>query len=83
MKRFVVFVFWICAVCCGPELFAVWSVQEDDPRPREPKIYYQVFTKQQWQSSNFAKEEDLKWFRDAKFGMFVTYGLCIKPLHAA
>jgi len=71
-KTVILLVFLLCNVS---ELFACWSVLEDDPRPREPMKLYQVFTKEQWKASNFAKEEDLQWFRDAKFGMFIHFGL--------
>jgi alpha-L-fucosidase len=75
MKCFRTIILLVFVLCNASELFAFWSVLEDDPRPREPKHCYQVFTKDQWKASNFAKEEDLKWFRDAKYGMFVHFGL--------
>jgi alpha-L-fucosidase len=53
----------------------MWSVTEDDPRPRNPKHAFEVFSKKDWSKSNFATEEDLQWFRDAKYGMFVHFGL--------
>jgi alpha-L-fucosidase len=28
-----------------------------------------------WDASNFAAEKDLQWFRDAKYGMFIHFGL--------
>lgn len=56
-------------------LQAQWSVIEDDPRERNPKRLYEVFTKEAWNQSNFASEEDLQWFRDAKYGMFLHFGL--------
>ena len=56
-------------------LAAQWSVLEDDPRPRKRSHLYQVFSREQWEASNFAREGDLKWFRDAKYGMFVHFGL--------
>jgi alpha-L-fucosidase len=56
-------------------LQAQWSVMEDDPRPRNPARLFEVFSKEDWAKSNFATEEELKWFRDAKFGMFLHFGL--------
>jgi alpha-L-fucosidase len=56
-------------------VFAQWSVLESDPRPRTPAHAFEVFTPDQWNASNFADEKDLQWFRDAKYGMFVHFGL--------
>jgi alpha-L-fucosidase len=56
-------------------LFAMWSVLEYDPRPRNPRHAFEVFSKEAWNKSNFATPQDVKWFRDAKYGMFVHFGL--------
>lgn len=56
-------------------LHAQWSVLEDDPRSRNPEFIYQVFPKDDWNKSNFAAEKDTQWFRDAKYMMFVHFGL--------
>lgn len=56
-------------------LFAMWSVTDDDPRPRNPRHAFDVFSKEAWKQSNFASAEELQWFRDAKYGMFVHFGL--------
>jgi alpha-L-fucosidase len=50
-----------------------WSVLDNDPRPRSH--LYQRFTQAEWNASNFAKPGDMKWFTDARFGMFITFGL--------
>ncbi|WP_316836012.1 alpha-L-fucosidase [Pedobacter nutrimenti] len=52
---------------------AQWSVLENDPRPHN--YLYQRFTPAEWKASNFAKPEDMKWFADARYGMFITFGL--------
>ena len=62
-------------ICKPSEVFAFWSVLPDDPRPRNPSLAYQPFSQEQWDNSNFASEKDLAWFKDAKFGMFVHFGL--------
>jgi alpha-L-fucosidase len=56
-------------------IFAMWSVLEDDPRPRTPAHAFDVFSKEDWKKSNFAMPEEIQWFRDAKYGMFVHFGL--------
>jgi alpha-L-fucosidase len=53
----------------------MWSVLEEDPRPRTPAHAFEVFSKENWEKSNFARPEDIRWFRDAKYGMFVHFGL--------
>ncbi len=59
----------------SPSLQAMWSVLEDDPRPRTPRHAYEVFSQEAWNKSNFATPQELQWFRDAKYGMFVHFGL--------
>jgi alpha-L-fucosidase len=58
-------------------LHGQWSVISEDPEndPRGKSVLYQIFTQEAWNASNFADESDLEWFRDAKFGMFVHFGL--------
>jgi alpha-L-fucosidase len=56
-----------------PKSRAQWSVLENDPRPHN--YLYQRFTQAEWNASNFAKPEDMKWFTDAHYGMFITFGL--------
>jgi alpha-L-fucosidase len=65
----------LIALVFAMPLHAQWSVLEDDPRPRNPSRLFEVFSKEDWQKSNFATEEDLQWFRDAKYGMFIHFGL--------
>jgi alpha-L-fucosidase len=59
----------------APPLYAQWSILEDDPRAETPGHLFQVFSKEEWHKSNFASEINLQWFRDAKYGMFVHFGL--------
>ena len=58
-------------------LHGQWSVISDDPEndPRGKSVLYQIFTQEEWDASNFADEADLQWFRDAKYGMFIHFGL--------
>ena len=56
-------------------LSAMWSLRESDPVPNLPRHAYEVFPKAAWERSNFASPQDLQWFRDAKYGMFVHFGL--------
>ena len=63
-----------CLLTAAPAL-AQWSVRHDDPRPRNPAYLFEVFSNEAWDASNFATPQDLQWFRDAKYGMFVHFGL--------
>lgn len=54
----------------------MWSHLEGGPRPSGiPDYKIQPFTAERWEASNFASEEEMKWFRDAKYGMFIHFGL--------
>ncbi|ULT24869.1 hypothetical protein KUH03_39290 [Sphingobacterium sp. E70] len=56
--------------------WAQWSVLMDDKKYNETEFFlYQRFTQKEWDASNFAKPEDMKWFLDARYGMFVHFGL--------
>lgn len=58
--------------------FAQWSVLAGDPRPARnqgEQYLYQVFTSKQWNASNFATPESIKWHNDARYGMFIHFGL--------
>jgi len=60
----------------GPfRLSAMWSLRESDPVPNLPRHAYEVFSLEAWDKSNFATPQELQWFRDAKYGMFVHFGL--------
>ena len=54
---------------------AQWSHKEGDPAPPAEGFLVQPFSKTEWEASNFAPDKDLRWFRDAKYGMFIHFGL--------
>jgi len=43
--------------------------------PDVPAHLVQTFTDAEWETSNFAAPADLQWFRGAKYGMFIHFGL--------
>ena len=49
--------------------------EKGDPKPPTEGYLAQPFTKAEWAASNFAAARDLQWFRDAKYGMFIHFGL--------
>ncbi len=58
--------------------FGQWSVLDTDPRYLKNKTNnhsYQPFTQAEWNASNFASAKDMQWFNDARYGMFISYGL--------
>ncbi|MEG1394350.1 MAG: alpha-L-fucosidase [Clostridia bacterium] len=52
-----------------------FSVLEKDLKPHKEMFLYQPFTQEEWDAYPFASQEDLQWFRDAKFGLFLHVGL--------
>ena len=75
MKKFFITFYFAFTICA---LHAQWSVVEGDPRAEQDKdeyYLYQNFTKDEWNKSNFAKPQDIKWWQDARYGMFIHFGL--------
>jgi alpha-L-fucosidase len=54
---------------------AQWSVLDNDTAINENWYLVQRFTPEEWASSNFADPGDLQWFTDARYGMFIHFGL--------
>lgn len=52
------------------------SVHWDDSLRKEVHLF-QRFTDKVWNESSLAKPQDLKWFTDARFGIFVHLGVSI------
>jgi len=53
-----------------------YSHREDFPLPpgADPK-FHQPFTMAEWNQSTFASSDRMDWFRDARYGMFIHFGL--------
>lgn len=72
MKKIQVFLFLLLAFQAN----AQWSVLDTiNLKQKEAAFLYQPFSKAEWDASNFAKPEDIKWFNDARYGMFIHFGL--------
>lgn len=61
---------------------AQWAIRESDlPGSNLEKIYktspylVHVIPDKDWNDSNFASQEDMQWFRDDKYGMYIHFGL--------
>jgi alpha-L-fucosidase len=63
----------ICFYCTT--LQAQWSVLNTDEIPKQTAFKYQSFTKEQWDGSNFASPKQMEWFSNARYGMFIHFGL--------
>lgn len=75
-KRIQAFIFTgLLAGTIIPNATAQWSHKEGNPVPHPPSVLLQPFTKAEWDASNFAPAKDLQWFHDAKYGMFIHFGL--------
>lgn len=74
MKKILSFSIWFLSLFCH-KVKAQWSVLSTDKRVETPWYLYQPFTPKQWNASNFATEKDMNWFEDARYGMFIHFGL--------
>lgn len=53
-----------------------YSLREDFPQPAVLNpILHQPFTREEWDQSALASEAEVQWFRDARYGMFIHFGL--------
>ena len=71
----VVFVIYALVITFNDKASAQWSHKEGDPMPFTEGILVQPFSRAEWEASNYAPEEDLQWFRDAKVGFLAQFGL--------
>ncbi len=56
------------------------AVRDDFPNEDKRGVIFEHFTKEEWNASNFAKPEDLKTWRDRRYGMFIHFGITSKAL---
>jgi len=54
---------------------AQWSVIGEDTTKHVRWNLLQKFTPEEWKASNFASEKEMEWFNDARYGMFIHFGL--------
>ncbi|ALO42863.1 alpha-L-fucosidase [Pseudoalteromonas phenolica] len=54
---------------------AVWSHKEGDPLPTKAPYLTQKFSKQAWESSNFAPTVSVERFQDWRYGMMISFGV--------
>ena len=52
-----------------------WSIIKEEGKIYNPVYLFQPFTVEEWNQYPFAGEEKLKWFRDAKLGLFFHVGI--------
>jgi alpha-L-fucosidase len=54
---------------------AQWSIKGESTDKNASWHLLQMFTPEQWEASNFASEEEMQWFNEARYGMFIHFGL--------
>lgn len=59
----------------APGAAGQWSVLEADSRNREPAHLYQAFSREAWDLYQGGPAESIQAFRDARYGLFIHYGL--------
>jgi len=70
------FIISMLFICFGMKTsFAQWSILEGDTSKNVPYYLLQEFSQEEWEASNFANRDELKWFNDARYGMFIHFGL--------
>ena len=75
MKKVTKYLWIIISLLIVNQLFGQWSILDSESKAEEPFYLQQKFSKERWNASNFASEKDLEWFKDAKYGMFIHFGL--------
>lgn len=62
---------------CGlyGSVYSQWCAIEGNEPKNLPYYLCHSFTQDEWDASNFASEKDLEWFKDARYGMMICYGL--------
>lgn len=65
----------VLLLVCYANLFGQWSVLDTEPVPKQTAFKYQPFTQEEWNASNFATSEQMEWFTNARYGMFIHFGL--------
>ncbi|MFV0375764.1 MAG: alpha-L-fucosidase [Mangrovibacterium sp.] len=54
---------------------AQWSVKGQTTDKDARWNLLQMFSEDEWNASNFATDEEMQWFNDARYGMFIHFGL--------
>lgn len=54
---------------------AQWSVIDTTDARHQKWYLEQRFSPEEWNASNFASKEEMKWFNDSRYGMFIHFGL--------
>jgi len=66
---FYVLLMWISTIN------AQWSILGDTTTKEAKWNLLQKFTPEEWNASNFATEQEIEWFNNARYGMFIHFGL--------
>jgi len=61
-------------------LFAQSSVRDEFPTGAQRGLLFEHFSKDQWESSTFAKTEVMKKWQDLRYGMFIHFGITSRAM---
>ena len=56
-------------------LMAQWSIRGETTEIKASRNLLQKFSDEEWIASNFATEQEMEWFNEARYGMFIHFGL--------
>ncbi|WP_163325406.1 alpha-L-fucosidase [Draconibacterium mangrovi] len=68
-------VVFLLTLFCGHLAYAQWSVRGETTDKKARWNHIQMFSVEEWDASNFATDEEMQWFNDARYGMFIHFGL--------
>ena len=60
---------------CNTSAMAQWSIKEGGPEPPVADYLLQKFTKEQWEKSNFARQDKIEHFKNLRYGLMVSFGI--------
>jgi alpha-L-fucosidase len=79
MDKSIIYLFFVSCLTCGTSI-AQHSIRADFPNGKNKGVKFESFTKEQWDSSNYASQESMKEWQDRRYGMFIHFGITSKAL---
>ncbi|MBN8461192.1 MAG: alpha-L-fucosidase [Verrucomicrobia bacterium] len=64
-----------CLLALRSLSFAQSAVRDDFPTGTARGVRFEHFTKEQWESSNYASAETMQHWQDLRYGMFIHFGI--------
>ena len=70
-----IFIFFLIFLIGATSTKAQWSIKGETTDKKANWYLLQKFTPEEWDASNFATAKEMEWFNDARYGMFIHFGL--------